>query len=83
MSISIDQWRASIGLFYCQVYEHLSITLSRGCCDFKLVAFILCFYGVFTFLLLLKHGDVEINPGPKEKKNKIFFLVCMGMLIAY
>ena len=72
MSISIDQWRASIGLFYGQVYGHVSIKLSRGCCNFKMVAFILCFYAVFAFLLLLKHGDVEINPGPKKKETTFF-----------
>ena len=80
MSLSIDQWRAGIGLFYGQVYGHVSIKLSRGCCNFKIVAFILCFYAVFTFLLLLKHEDVEINPGPKKKKQD-FFLVCIGILI--
>ena len=72
MSISIDQWRASIGLFYGQVYGHISIKLSKGCCNFKMVAFILCFYAVFAFLLLLKHGDVEINPGPKKKETRFF-----------
>ena len=72
MSISIDQWRASIGLFYGQVCGHISIKLSKGCCNFKMVAFILCFYAVFAFLLLLKHGDVEINPGPKKKETRFF-----------
>ena len=28
MSVTIDQWRANIGLFYGQVYGHLSIELS-------------------------------------------------------
>ena len=72
MSISIDKWRASIGLFYGQVYVHVSIKLSKGCCNFKMIAFILCFYVVFAFLLLLKHGDVEINPGPKKKETRFF-----------
>ena len=76
MSVSIDQWHASIGLFSGQVYGYFSIKLSRGCCDFKMIAFILCFYAVFGFLLLLKHEDVEINPGPK-KKRKIFFLFAL------
>ena len=72
MSVSIDQWYASIGLFYGQVYGHFSIELGRGCCDFKMVGFILCLFAVFSFLLLLKHGDVEINLGPKTK-DTIFF----------
>ena len=74
MSISIDQWRASIGLFYGQFCGHISIKLCKGCCNFKMVAFILCFYAVFAFLLLLKHGDAEINPRPKKKETKNFFL---------
>ena len=37
-----------------------------------MVAFILCFYALFAFLLLLKHGDVEINPGPKKKETRFF-----------
>ena len=72
MSIIIDQWHWSIGLFYGQVYEHFSIKPSRGCCDFKIVGFISCFFTVFTFLLLLKHRVVEITPGAK-KKETIFF----------
>ena len=43
-----------------------------------MVAFILCFYAVFSFLLFLKHRDVEINPGPKENKQDLF-LVCVGI----
>ena len=28
----------------------------------------------FASLLLLKHGDVKINPGPKKKETRFFFL---------
>ena len=69
---SIHQWRASIGLFYGHVCWHLSTKLGRGCCDFKMVGFLWCCFGVFVFLLLLKHGNVEINPGPKKKEPIIF-----------
>ena len=31
-----------------------------------------CFFAAFDFLLLLKHGDVEINPGPKKKEARLF-----------
>ena len=31
----------------------------------------LCFAG-FAFVLLLKHGDVEINPGPNKKEARFF-----------
>ena len=27
---------------------------------------------VFAFLLLLKHGDVEVNPRPKKKEVRFF-----------
>ena len=66
MSISTDQWHASIGLFYGQVYGHIRIKLSIGKCDLKVVIVMLCFFAAFAFLLLLKHGDVEINPGPNH-----------------
>ena len=72
MLIIIDQWCSSIGLFYGQVYGHFSIKLCRGCCNFKMVAFILCSYAVFAFLLLLKHRDIDINPGPKKKETRFF-----------
>ena len=34
--------------------------------------FFFFFFSAFAFLLLLKHGDVEINPAPKTKEAKIF-----------
>ena len=37
---------------------------------------------LFIFALLLCHGDVEINPGPKKLK-KIPFLFVIGILIVY
>ena len=70
MSISTDQWRASIGLFYGQVYGHIRIKLSIGSCDLKFI--MLCFFAAFAFLLLLKHGDVEINFEPKKKEARFF-----------
>ena len=30
------------------------------------------FFAAFAFSLLLKHGDVEINPGPKRKDTRFF-----------
>ena len=72
MSISIDQWRASIGLFYGQVYKHIRIKLSIGSCNLKVVIIMLCFFAAFAFLLLLKHGHVEVNPGLKKKEVRSF-----------
>ena len=75
MSISTDQWRSSIDLFYGQVYGHIRIKLSIGKCDLKVVIVMLCYIAAFAFLLLLKRGDVEINPG----LSKIFFPVFTGV----
>ena len=72
MSISIDEWHASISLFYSQVYGHIRIKLSIGSCDLKAVIIMLCFFAAFTFLLLLQHGDVEVNPRPKKKEVRFF-----------
>ena len=74
MSISTDQWRASIGLFFGQVYGHVKIKLSIDSCDLKVVIVMLCFFAAYAFLLLLKHGDVKVNPVSREKRSKIFFL---------
>ena len=61
MSISIDQWRASIGLFYDHVYGHI-----------RIVIIVLCFFAAFAFLLLLKHEDLEANSGTKKKEARFF-----------
>ena len=78
MSISIDQLCSSIGLWYDQVYGHFSIKLGRGCCDLKMVSFILCFFAVFAFLLLLKEGMLRLILDIRKKKQD-FFLVFIGM----
>ena len=49
-----------------------SIKLGKDSFDFKTVGFILCFYAVFAFWLLLKHGNVEINHGPKKRETRFF-----------
>ena len=36
----------------------------------KIIIFFLCSF--FVLVLLLKHGDIEINPGPKKKLSKCF-----------
>ena len=78
MSISTDQWRASIGLFFGQVYGHIKIKLSIDSCDLKVVIVMLCFFEAFAFLLLLKHG-VSSSILDLRKKKQDFFLVFTGM----
>ena len=36
----------------------------------KIIIFFFCSF--FVLILLLKHGDIEINPGPKKKLSKCF-----------
>ena len=70
MLISIDQWRASIGIFYGHVYA-LTCKLTKlnlNNIDF----FISYFLPIILFLLL--HGDIEFNPGPKKKEQNYFSL---------
>ena len=67
MPVNTDQWHASIGLF--QSKQSLKVSSK-----FRVVGFVN--YKVLTFLilLLLSHGDIEVNPGPKRKISK--FLCC-------
>ena len=74
MSIRIDQWHASIGLLCGLVYKHIRMKLSIGCCGLKVVIIMLFFFSGCFFLLLLKYGDVGINPGPKENEARFHFL---------
>ena len=76
MSVCIDQWRAITGLCksILQIYANLScISIKRCRCIFigqnsKIIIFFLCSF--FVLVLLLKPGDIEINPGPKKKLLK-------------
>ena len=72
MSVYIDQWRAVIGLFYANLS---CISIKRCRCMFighnsTIIIFFFCSF--FVLILLLKHGDIEINPGPKENRSKSF-----------
>ena len=72
MSVYIDQWQAVIGM----LYANLSCISIKKCrCMFigqnpKIILFFFCL--CFVLILLLKHGDIEINPGPKKKSAKCF-----------
>ena len=72
MSVYIDQWRAVIGMFYANLS---CIPIKRCRCmvigqNSKIILFFFCSF--FVLILLLKHGDIEINPGPKKKLAKCF-----------
>ena len=65
MLIGINQWRATIGLFWddkhCSSKNNLNHVKNL---NFQFV--------FFLALLLITHGDIETNPGPKSKNSKYF-----------
>ena len=73
MPIRIDQWWVSIGLLCNHVYELVSKNKQSCLWNGKIVDTILFFFVLFISLML-KNGNVEINPGPK-KINQFFFLL--------
>ena len=72
MSVYIDQQQAVIGMFYANLS---CISIKRSRCIFigqiaEIIIFFCCSF--FVLILLLKHGDIGINPGPKKKLSKYF-----------
>ena len=61
MPVNIEHWQASIGLFQ----PILGLQAITEFIDFRVVNFKVI---VFLVLLLLSHGDIEVNPGPKRKR---------------
>ena len=64
MPVNIEQWRVSIGLFQ-------SILGLQAVCGFRDLRAVNYKVIVFLVLLLLSHGDIEVNPGPKRKLSKL------------
>ena len=79
MPVNIDQWRAGTGRFHSRlVIPKTKKSLSDPVIIFKCIFTFFC--NVFLSILILKAGDIELNPGPP----KIFiyiFLVVIGMFI--
>ena len=73
MLISIDQWHASIGIFYGHAYALICKLTKLNLNNIEI--FISYFLPLIFFLLLLLHGDIESNPGPK-KKEQTYFSLC-------
>ena len=78
MSISIDQWCASIGLFYGQVYGHFSIKLGRGCCVSKWLVLDHAFLHFLLFYFSSNMGLLILILDLRKKKQD-FFLTFIGM----
>ena len=64
MPVNIEQWRASIGLFQ-------PVLGLQAVSRFRDLQFVKCKVIVFLVLLLLSHGDIKVNPGPKRKLSKL------------
>ena len=62
MLIGINQWRATIGLFWNDKHHSSKNDLNH----IKNLNFQFVF---FIALLLITHGDTETNPGPKSKNS--------------
>ena len=72
MPISIGQWRADIALFGVGRYAAIIKKSILKYSFLKALTILLFFYSTMIFLLLVQHGDIEINPGPKKKQPKYF-----------
>ena len=85
MTVSLVQWRALIGIFNCRISgtsanNRCSLTRKFVSMLENLLLFSHYLKGVcitvitllYIFVLLLCHGDIEPNPGPKKlKKNSL------------
>ena len=64
MLISIDQWHASIGIFYGHAYTLIYKLTKLNLNNIEF--FILYFLLIILQLLVLLRGDIESNPGPRK-----------------
>ena len=62
MPVNVEQWCVSIGLFQ-PILQAVSGFRDLRVVNYKVI--------VFLVLLLLSHGDIEVNPGPKRKLSKL------------
>ena len=72
MSISIYQWCAGLGLFH---GKFIDILVPHWAEVVEISIWLTLFYAFLQSLLFsifLKHGDVEIKPGPKKKETRFF-----------
>ena len=77
---NIGQWRAGIG----RLHSHLVIPKTKKKLSDPVIIFTCIFkffYNAFLSILILKAGDIELNPQPPKILIHIF-LVIIGMLIA-
>ena len=83
MTVNLNSWRAVIGIFNCRISvrsknckSHLANNLHSLIEVLFLFnhyfesAYIFLFALLYLFVFLQRHGDIELNPGPKKLKNK-------------
>ena len=68
MTVSLVQWRAVIGVFNCRI-----LVMSKNCKNilYTFLFYIFLFTLLYLFVILQCHGDIKLNPGPKNLKNKL------------
>ena len=85
MTVSLVQWRAVTGIFNCRILAMSKncenylvnnfISLIESLlllCHYFESASIFLFTLLYLFVLLQCHGDIELNPGPKNLKTTLF-----------
>ena len=102
MTVSLVQWRAVIGVFNCRslvmsknsenylVNNFISLIESLLLlCHYFESAYIFLFTLLYLFVLLQCHGDIELNPGPKNfllemnDNNKKMIVLCNLPLVNF
>ena len=71
MPVNAEQWRAGFGTFHGQIFFFSN---KNACCDPIIIFkhFLNFFYKSFFSILVLKAGDIELNPGPNKKSHSYF-----------
>ena len=71
MPVNIDPWRAGIGRFHSRiVISKTKKKFSDPIIIFKCM--LTFFYNVFLSIFILKAGDIELKPGPKQIPHSYF-----------
>ena len=71
MAVNTGQWRECIGTFHDRIFFFLK---KKACCDPIIIFkwFFNFFHNSFLSILVLKAGDIELNPGPNKKSHSYF-----------
>ena len=102
MTVSLVQWRAVIGVFNCRILvmskncENYLVNKFISLIESLLLlyhyfesAYIFLFTLLYLFVLLQCHGDIELNPGPKNlllemnDNNKKMIVLCNLPLVNF